>query len=440
MLDKIKAVYNKLPKGNLKFLKKLPNRLLFGKSYIDYKNKISTQHAFISANILDALNYSCVHTEYGKNYIKSVVTENEALDFLKSIPLINTSDLSENLDNYTSKEYTNLNSYTTTTGGTGRAPTTIRLSNKSFGIEWAHIHFIWSQINYKKSKSLKLTLRGKHIKGNRLTEYNPLYNEIVVDTFRLNKQNFKQFLGEIKKYKIEFIHGYPSLIEEFMEYCIVNNYKPISIKGVMLGSEQITQEQWDKFKVFFNCKIAGWYGQSEKVVLAYSTVSPNEYKILTSYGYASIHNPDSTGFGEIIGTTFVNKAMPLINYRTGDYGRIETRGNEMFLKDIQGRWGKDYVYLRRDKRIPTTSINIHSSIQKEILFYQIHQTEYARLEIRIIAKTTTKLSSSEIIKVFQKSMDTNLREFTINYKIVSDQEIIRSKRGKKIMLVQELSV
>jgi len=437
MLQLLKEIYESLNIKRLTILKYIPDRVLFGKSL---KSNIHTLLSDYSNNLCHIINYAGKNTKFGQLNVRQLCTDDLAYDILMSLPKISSSDLVNNLNNFVSIDYNNFNSYTTTTGGTGRAPTTIRLSNESFGIEWAHIHYIWSQIGYKRSRSLKLTLRGKHVKGNLLTVYNPLYNEIVVDTFRLNKNNFKQFLREIRKYKIQYIHGYPSLIEEFMEYCIMHNYKPDSINGLMLGSEQITQKQWDKFKRFFNCKIVAWYGQSEKVILAYTTTSPNEYKILSSYGYAYINNPDVTGFGEIIGTTFINKAMPLMNYRTGDYGRIEIKGNEMILKDIQGRWGKDYIYLSNDKKIPTTSINIHSAIQKEILFYQIHQVAFAKLEIRILPKLTTKLSSSEIIKEFQNSMTANLREFNIDYKIVSETDIKRSVRGKKIMLVQTLVI
>ena len=40
MLDKLKSIYDKIPKNNLRFLKRIPDRLLFGKSYGEYIEKI----------------------------------------------------------------------------------------------------------------------------------------------------------------------------------------------------------------------------------------------------------------------------------------------------------------------------------------------------------------------------------------------------------------
>ena len=62
----------------------------------------------------------------------------EAKQVLAELPLISSSDLSNNLDYFISNEFKSNNSYLTTTGGTGRNPTSILLSNESFGTEWAH--------------------------------------------------------------------------------------------------------------------------------------------------------------------------------------------------------------------------------------------------------------------------------------------------------------
>jgi phenylacetate-coenzyme A ligase PaaK-like adenylate-forming protein len=223
-----------------------------------------------------------------------------------------------------------------------------------------------------------------------------------------------------------------------MQYCELYSWKPEKLKGIMLGSETVQSSDWNDFESFFNCRIISWYGQTEKVILAFSEKSPPEYTVFTSYGYPYICDPDNKGFGEIIGTTFVNKALPLINYRTGDFAVIEEKNNSLILKNLEGRWGKDFVFLSEKKRIPTSSINLHSSVQSEILFYQIHQKEYGKIEITILPKASAKLSSNEILEEFKKNMEMNLHEFQIDYKIVEDHQIVKSARGKRIMLVQDL--
>ncbi|QKJ22283.1 hypothetical protein [Poseidonibacter lekithochrous] len=431
MLSTLKKVYDNLPKKYIKFLKYIPDTVLFGRSYLSWKEKVYFDKSNIDKNLLEILVYTRENTQFGKDNIQKDINISNVKKVLETLPLISSNDLSTNLDYYVSKEFKDKKSYLTTTGGTGRNPTSILLSNESYGIEWAHMHHIWSLLGYKKSRDLKLTLRGKSLKDNNLVEYNPIYNELVVDTFKVKDTNFKDFLKVINKYDIKYIHGYPSLVKEFIVYFDKYNYK-LSLNGIFLASEGATVEDKKKISDFFKCKVIHWYGQSEKVTLAVDTKSNDMFKVYTSYGYPRIVN------GELIATSFVNKALPLINYRMGDGADIVESDNHIYIKNLKGRWGKDFIYLDKNKKIPTSSINLHSSIQDQILFYQIYQKEYKSIEIRVVPKTDSTLNTKKLIETFGLEMRSNLKDFSINVKIVNENEIIKSHRGKMILLVQEL--
>ena len=72
------------------------------------------------------------------------------------------------------------------------------------------------------------------------------------------------------------------------------------------------------------------------------------------------------------------------------------------------------------------------------MFYQIVQKEFGRLLIKVLPKSNSTFSASEIQKVLENEMKKNLQDFDVIVKIVRDSEIQRSVRGKMIMLVQEL--
>lgn len=433
MLSNLKKIYDKLPKRYIKFLKHIPDRVLFGKLYKSWKSKVSFDKSIIDKNLCEILNYNRENTEFGKEHIPSDITEQNARKILESLPLVSSYDLSTNLDYYISKEFKGKNSYLTTTGGTGRNPTSILLSNESFGIEWAHMHSIWGLADYKKSRDLKLTFRGKSLKGDKLVEFNPVYNELVVDTFKVKDSNFKKFLEEIKKYDIKYIHGYPSLLKEFMVYFEKYNYKP-TIKGVFLGSEGATVEDKKFIADFFTCKVVHWYGQSEKVALAIDVEANDMFRVYTSYGYPRVID------GELVATSFVNRALPLINYKMGDGAEIVEDDKYLYIKNLKGRWGKDFVYLDENKKIPTASINLHSKIQDEIVFYQIHQKKFAKIEIKVLQKATSDMNCSELLEIFSSEMKVNLKDFEIDVRLVDEDEVVKSHRGKMILLVQELKI
>lgn len=431
MLSQLKKIYDNLPKDKLKILKYIPDKILFGNSYLSSKNKISFDKKIIDKNLLEILNYSRINTQFGKDHIPNNLTIQNVRKVLENIPLVSSLDLSKNLDYYISSEYKNKKSYLATTGGTGRNPTSILLSNKSFGIEWAHIHNIWSLAGYKKSKHLKLSLRGKSLKDNKLIEFNPVYNELVVDTFKVNNTNFKQFIDEIKKYNIQYIHGYPSLIKEFITYFKKHDYTP-NIKGIFLGSEGATVSEKKQMKDFFNCKVIHWYGQTEKVALAVDIEANGMFRVYTSYGYPRVVD------GELISTSFVNYALPLINYKMGDGAEIIEDDKYIYLNNIQSRRGKDFVYLSEDKKYSLTGLKLHSILPKDILLFQIHQYEYGNIDLKIVPSLNKNKSIEEIEKVFCTHISKTLQGVKVNIIFSKEHEIIKSHRGKMILLVQDL--
>jgi phenylacetate-CoA ligase len=433
VLANLKAIYEKLPKENLKFLRHIPEKLLFGNSYKFCQSKISIHTQIIEQNLSDVFNYSRNNTSWGKENIPSKIYIDEVKDILSELPLVSSADLSGNLEHFASKEFLNNKSYLTTTGGTGRNPTSILLSNESFGMEWAHIHHIWSYAGYRKKTDLKLTLRGKSIKGNKLIEYNPIYNELVVDTFKVNFSNVSLLIAQLKKHPITYIHAYPSLLKEFIDYFNHFNYRP-NIKGIFLGSEGASEQSKKEMSDYFNAPVIHWYGQTEKVTLAVDEEANGMYKVYTSYGLPRLVE------GEIVATSFVNRALPLINYRTGDTAEIVTDETHMYLKDVKGRWGKDFVFYNKQKKIPTSSINLHSEIQSEILFYQIVQKEYGKLLIRILPKSTSKYSNENLKNILYADLESKLNNFELSICIVNESQIQRSERRKMMMLVQDIKM
>ena len=208
----------------------------------------------------------------------------------------------------------------------------------------------------------------------------------------------------------------------------------LKLDGVFLGSEGASVNDKKQISKFFNCKVLHWYGQSEKVALAVDVGANDMFRVYTSYGYPRIVD------GELVATSFVNRALPLINYMTGDGADVFEDDRHIYLTNITSRWGKDFVYLNRNKRISTTAINLHSQIQSEILYYQIHQCEFGKVEIRVLQKETSKMKAEKLLKKFGGEMSANLKDFTVDVRLVDENAIVKSHRGKMILLVQNIKI
>ena len=442
LLQKIKNLYRALPPWMTAGVRLVPDGVLFGKSY--RKCIESVNAANVRSNLKSALDYAREYTAWGREHVPANIRGEDAADILRGMPVVSSDELAAEPKRFVSDEATDYNSYWATTGGTGRHPTSIRLSNSSYGIEWKHMHAIWGD-EYLRRRDLKLTFRGYHLKEGELVRFDPIYNELSVDPFQLNDGNFKEFVRKVRRYKVACLHGYPSLISMFMER-LKSTGETFHVKLIFLGSEGASVELKRQLSEFFNAKVISWYGQTEKVVLAYDADATGRFVNFSSYGYPWILNPDENGVGEIIGTTFVNKAMPLINYRTGDYGRVtkeirrDACGAEhkvLVIDHLQGRWGKDFVYRTPTGRIPTSAINLHGSVQKKILFYQIVQNEPGKLLVKVLPKNGC--SQDSISAELGRELSERLKGFEIKCIAVrSDAEFVRSSRGKMIMLVQNM--
>ena len=440
ILQKIKNLYRSLPPWMTAGVRFIPDGALFGKSY--RKCQTSVNVGDVISNLRAALDYDREHTAWGREHVPVNICGEEAVEILRKLPVVGSDVLAAEPERFVSDEATDYNSYWTTTGGSGRNPTSIRLSNASYGIEWKHMYAIWGD-EYLRRRDLKLTFRGYHLKEGELVRFDPIYNELSVDPFQLNDGNFKEFIRRVQRYKVNCLHGYPSLISLFMER-LKSIGETFRVKLIFLGSEGASVELKRKLSEFFSAKVISWYGQTEKVVLAYDADASGRFVNFSSYGYPWILNPDENGVGEIVGTTFVNKAMPLVNYRTGDYGRVEYVEREdgstvMMIDQLQGRWGKDFVYRTKSEKIPTSAINLHAGIQEKIVFYQITQFDFGKISVKVLPKVG--YNPDLICQELKDELCERLKGFEVSCETVkSDEGFVRSVRGKMIMLVQNLKV
>jgi phenylacetate-CoA ligase len=103
------------------------------------------------------------------------------------------------------------------------------------------------------------------------------------------------------------------------------------IRAALLGSEGCTPEQREVIEEAFRTRVYTWYGHSERVILGGECEHTTDYHQFPDYGWLEILDEQGNEVavgerGEIVGTGFLNRVMPLIRYRTGDYAtRLEPR-------------------------------------------------------------------------------------------------------------------
>lgn len=426
-LNALKSIYKSSPLFIQKLSALLPKSILIGKDYpvwesfLNEKNIDIDNYVFIKTK--ETITYSYKNVKYYKDIFDSIGFHPEdfnEIKILEQLPTINKELVKSNFDNLTVKNFNNF--FEVTTGGSSGEPMKFLQSSNVWAKECAFVYDFFEKYGYN-LKSLKATFRGgdfseNDIKRRKFWFYNPIQNEIHFSPFHLSTNTVEKYLLELNKRKPLFFHGYPSAIRSLMNCMIEKSIKlSYNISTIFLISENVTIEDINDFSSFFNCKVISFYGHSERLIFAplEDDLENVLYKPDLRYGYNFIKN------NELIGTSFDNFKMPLINYQTNDFVDIHKD-----IYSIRGRWDQEFLIGKNSEEITLTALNVHSNIFENVNLFQYYQEEKGNVKLLLVVNDKfTNLDSLEIVKALNMKVN-NILDFEI--KIV-DKPIL-TERGK----------
>ncbi len=370
------------------------------------------------------------HAYEHSNYYHALFDENDfSFESLKDIsdiqrlPLLTKELLKEHLSEIVTDD--NRDYYTVTTGGTTGEPTKVLMSKSAIFKEWAFIYHYWSKFGYNYKSSRLATFRGIEM-GNKISEINPLYAEIRMNPFILNFDNVERYLQLIKKFRADFLYGYPSAIYNF---CRLAKKRNINISNVFKAAFLISENLYDFQKELINsvlqCPIVIFYGHSERAVFAEKY--ENGYVFNPFYGVTEISEN-----GEPVVTGFINEKTPLIRYVVDDY--VEKNDKDGFV--IWGHRESDMIIGKNGEQIRASLLNFHGELFEKYGQFQIIQEKEGELKIRLVGK---KDQSDGDIEAIIDRMDSILNgQFKLSMEFADDLDL--TSRGKYKFLIQKLNL
>ena len=266
------------------------------------------------------------------------------------------------------------------------------------------------------------------------------YGGYFLSSLYLNNDNIQSFTDYIKELKPDFIRGYPIFIYTIAKYMKDNDISVSHrIKGIQLTSESSLPYQHALIEEVFNTTVYMQYGHTESCAFAYTADKSRIYHTEPLYGFMEILNEAGehvkTGeTGEIVVTSYFNKVMPLIRYRTGDlaeFGGYD--GNSLILNRIDGRT-QDYVVDSTGRKVMITALIMaqHCAALGHIRKWQIEQTEKGTVNMRIIRGSDyTEDSEKELSRLFMDNAGIN-----VVFEYVTSLPI--TGRGKSKLVIQHL--
>lgn len=324
--------------------------------------------------------------------------------------------------------------YIVNTGGSSGIPFSFYILPDSMGHEWAHMHSVWGKVGYTPD-AYKLGFHGRNDIGKHLIKYDAIRNNFALNIYERWDNYIEELIQISRKYPIEYLHGYPSVIFEFAK-CCEERYPQLletlrtTLKGGLLGSEYPHSVYRDEIERIFEIPTVSWYGHTERAILAYEAEEKFLYEPFLTYGYTEAIPTDSKDDNYLVGTAYYNYASPLIRYNTEDL-IAPVAVEDGILKSFKISSGRDgeFVIDRLGNRINLTGLIFgrHHALFNVADFIQVKQVQPGHVEIHFVAKA---ISASDAKKLFDaKNLDMDID-------FIKRDAPIRTKMGKVNLLIR----
>lgn len=431
-IDAIKRLNEWLPYWVKKpFAPVIRRRLIENRVFLDQYDALIRADAMTDAEKLreqmrlfkQMLQHAYDHTVYYKNLFDSLAlkpADIQTIEDLKKLPVLTKKDLQEHYAELQADDITDF--YEVSTGGTTGKPTHVLMERDAIWREWAFAYHYWSKFGYDFKTSRLATLRGVNL-GKRQSEINPLYNEIRLNLFAMNRGNIRQYVRAAEKYGADFMYGYPSAVYNF---CRLAREADIDLAGkfkaALLISENLYPFQKEVITAVLSCPIAIFYGHSERAVFAEEY--GQGYLFQPLYGVTEI-----AADGTLVVTGFINGKMPLIRYEVDD--RVEEiAGNTV----IVGHRNSEYLYGANGERFRATLLDFHGYLAQTFAQYQFIQEKAGSCILNAVPYSD-ELNTNQIKEIEKKIRQKFGAAITCEIRIVKELEM--TPRGKYQMVIQK---
>ena len=440
IISMVKRVILKLPIGNrlfwslvrIKSLKGSVKRRKYLEYVLDINNSNENRRAETCKNNIDKiLRVAAEKVVFYNNY-------SEVLHDLTNFPIQNKKLIRDNLKNLLNMDYSRSDLVTRNTGGSTGEPLLFVSDRRAGGKDNAHHFFLYGLLGWHRgdivvgSGGIEITEEKRKAGIFWIKRFKShVFGYYEFSTLYLNKENIRLYISQLANIKPAILRGYPSFYKELASYIIQNEIVfDFAIKGINLTAEYCSLSDKELIESAFNCKVILELGHSELGMFLYSTDGLT-YTSCPTYGYIEVLDDNDRlveigQIGRIVVTSFINVAMPLIRYDTGDYARLKSFNHGYVKIDkLLGR-SQDVLVDKCGRKIPLVGLIFgqHLNCFKNIQRWQITQSKFGLAQVKVVRDINySELDEDEIKDVIGRSGD-----FEISFSYTD--EILVSENGK----------
>lgn len=351
---------------------------------------------------------------------------------IEIIPFLTKEIINDNFAELQSKKYFDKKKYEITTSGSTGKKLKLFVTDEVFKKEAAFILNAYKAHGATLYDKPSAWLRRYVPKSENdsILKYDYELKRLYMSAYHLNEETIKLYFEQINKRKFHTLVGYPSSIYLLALLAEKKNLKFDHIKSIHVASEMMLPMWKDKIKDVFNLSPYAHYGQMEKVALMHQTDETGFYLNNLEYGYTElIKNGDQY---EIVGTGFINYAMPLVRYKTNDLaiGPSYQNGTLIGVDTIIGR-NDDFLTAAQGNRIP--GVNFYSWVNKSlpnITLFQIKQRKDRKVIFKYVSEGEKQY---ELVQNIRDGLTARLGNVEIEIEEV--ESILRDPNSNKLRAI-----
>ena len=255
---------------------------------------------------------------------------------------------------------------------------------------------------------------------------------VYMSAYHLNNKSVHEYVGLINRLRHKTISTYPSTAYSLACLIEEEGLKMPFVESIHLASEMLADQWAEKIaEILPGVKVRAHYGQMEKCSF-FHQVEGGKYVDNVEYGVTEF--VDIAGQTKVIGTGFLNRAMPFIRYDIGDTVEpLEAAAVQIGLpatvKRFIGR-SDDIIITPEGNRLP--GVNFYTMMYKiaGVKMFQIIQESADTVRVKIVPNTDWTPEMAEFTRA-------KLAERLGSMKIEIEEcdEIERSKRTGKIRCI-----
>ncbi len=369
---------------------------------------------------------------------------------LKSLPTIDRSTLAAHLEDMRTVPAGAAGVDLVSTGGTSGQPLRFYIGAGRSATEYAYILSGWKRAGYTLGTPLAV-FRGRVVAPDGAGfrhEYDPLLRHHFYSNFHMGPGDMTRYLEHVATLGPCYLHVYPSSAAALARHIRhTGTTAPGNVRGILAESEIVYPEQRQLVEETFGCRYFSGYGHTEKLAAAAECEGSSDYHVFPTYGYVELLDeagrPVTTvgERGEIVATGFINRVVPFIRYRTGDFARYagdrcaHCRREHLLLREIRGHRVQESLVAHDGSLVSWTALNMHDDTFFGLLRYQFFQEEPGRALLRVVpAGAFGEADQRRILERLGAKLEGRV-EFTLE----RVESIALSRAGKAIYVDQRIA-